>query len=354
MRRHVAALLLLFAAVHLACAQEAVDCGDDGEGEGEGGAEGEAPAVGEWTRAPGSTGNNFYGLTYSPFGLGDGKTCPPWDDTGGFCLTAGRVATDLAIIASMTRRIRTYSIDPCYELVVQICQFARDNGMKIQLGVWLENIEEQDTEEIVKLGLIVEEFSDVVFQILVGNEVVSVVGGTREYVERRLLEARKVLAERMIAIPIGTADVWPIYMEGDEAEGIVAASDFIGLNNHAYWAGFDPLDKDVGLNVADMAYTVQGKWNKPVVVTEAGHPSDGPANKNAQTSLSALELSAQQYEKWSRIRNVPMYFFEPFDGDWKKRWLNNVINEIDYHFGLRDCARNPKNIQLPPDGAILD
>lgn len=349
-----AALAVLLGCLAQVRAQAGDDCGGE-EPAGEGPFA--SPEPGPWTAAAGSSGNNFYGLTYSPFGLGDGKTCPPWDDTGGFCLSADRVATDLAIIASMTRRIRTYSIDPCYEVVRQICGFARKEGIKIQLGVWVENDVEKDDEEMVKLGRIIEEFGDVVGQILVGNEVVSVIGGSRAYLERRLLEARAVLLEKEVVIPIGTAEVWPVWMEGEgdaSATGIVAASDFIGLNNHAYWAEFDPFDQDIGLNMVDMAFTVQGRWNKPVVVTEAGHPSDGPAFGEAQTSVDRLERAAADYEKWSRTRNVPIYFFEPFDGDWKRRWGEPGLPGIEYHWGLRDCARVPKNLSIPPDGAIKD
>lgn len=224
----------LFGLVGLAHAQD--EC-DDEDGGGENGPFA-APAPGAWQSVEGSSGNNFYGLTYSPFGLGDGKTCPPWDDIGGFCLTPERVATDMAILASMTRRIRTYSIDPCYQIVRQICGFARANGMNIQLGVWVENEESKDDEEIVKFGRIIEEFADVIYEVLVGNEVVSVIGGTRAYMERRLLQARAVMQQKGKVIPIGTADVWPVWMEGEgegSAEGIVAAVDFIGINNHAYW-----------------------------------------------------------------------------------------------------------------------
>lgn len=48
-------------------------------------------------------------------------------------------------------------------------------------------------------------------------------------------------------------------------------------------AQFDPFDKDIGLNMVDMVFTINGRWKKRVVVTEAGHP--GKNNKYCLANL---------------------------------------------------------------------
>jgi exo-beta-1,3-glucanase (GH17 family) len=291
-------------------------------------------------------------LTYSPFGVGDSKTCGPWDPaTGNFCLGADRVATDLEIIASMTRRIKTYSINPCYDRVVQILQFARRRAMKVQLGVWMANQEGEDNYELDQMTLLVASYADVISEILIGNELVFIVKASTQYQARRLGDARSRVLSTGKKIPIGCAEVWNTWWDNPGAKEIVAASDFIGLNSHPWWTGVDPFQTNVGQNVVDSAFAINSKWKKKVIVTETGYPSAGPAHGAAQTSLGRMERAAKDIEAMSRTRNVPVYFFEPFDGDWKRRWLVSDTG-IDYHFGLRDCNRNPKSIALPPGGAL--
>jgi exo-beta-1,3-glucanase (GH17 family) len=82
-----------------------------------------------------------------------------------------------------------------------------------------------------------------------------------------------------------------------------------------------------------------------------GYPSAGPARNGVQPTVERLGKAAADIEKRSRVRGVPVYFFEAFNGDWKRKWLQSDSG-IDYHFGLRDCNRNPKAISLPPGGAL--
>jgi hypothetical protein len=120
----------------------------------------------------GGSGDNFYGLTYSPFGLGGAtQTCPPYSNEGGsFCLGAAQIARDLAFIGSVTRRIRTYAITPCEAAVRQILAYASANGMKVQLGVWLGNVESEDDAEFATLPGLLKDYADVVSELLISNE----------------------------------------------------------------------------------------------------------------------------------------------------------------------------------------
>lgn len=313
--------------------------------------------AGPWTLAEGSTGDNFYGLAYSPFGGGnDNAVCAPFEgDNGGdsFCLGPDRVATDLEILASMTRRIRTYSINPCKANVEQILKFARANDMKVQLGVWVDNNLGADQAEIAQLQDIAGRYADVIQEVVVGNEVVFIVGATTQYLAARLREARQALLNAEAGqLPLGTAEVWDIWWDNPGAQEIADECDFLGLQLHTYYTETDPFVSDVGKMAVDPAFSISAKYgDKPVIIAETGYPSGGPANGDAAPSVGRLERAALDIEIWSRRRNVPIYFFEAFDADWKRRWIPS-FSGIDYFFGLRDCAREPKNIALPPGGAI--
>jgi exo-beta-1,3-glucanase (GH17 family) len=199
----------------------------------------------------------------------------PAPATGDFCLGADRVATDMEILASMTRRIRTYAINPCYNRVAQILEFAKNNGMTVQLGVWIDQKNEgADNDEINQLGLLVAAYAPQISEVVVGNEFVSIVGGQVDYLARRLREARAMVRGKGASNPVGTAEIWPFWMDNAGNQPVVDECDFIGLQMHAYYSGDDPLATDVGLKVVDPAFSVSEKRKKPVIITETGALSE--------------------------------------------------------------------------------
>lgn len=307
---------------------------------------------------PDATGDNFYGLTFSPFGLGDNRVCPPFDDTGGFCLLSDRVAQDLAIIRSMTKRIRSYSVRACYNSTIQMLQFARDNGMKVMLGVWIMNDPTADSLEIASLPQIVANYDSAISEIVVGNEAIFTEGATNAYVIQRINEVKEIVRKADKSIPVGTAEVWGVWTQEDSGKGIptdptplVQACDFLGLNTHPWWTGVDPADGKAGTHVSESHAGLFSKYQKRVVVVETGYPSQGPPHNGADTGLDRLERAMYDIEMESRSKNVPVYFFEPFDSDWKRRWQQSAL-EIDYHFGIRKCDRTRKSLRIPPGGAL--
>jgi exo-beta-1,3-glucanase (GH17 family) len=91
-------------------------------------------------------------------------------------------------------------------------------------------------------------------------------------------------------------------------------------------------------------------FERPVFVTETGFPSGGAPHKagsgTAKPSVAALSAFAKQVETISRDSGMGVYFFEPFDGDWKRRWQK--FEAYDYTFGLYKCDRKlKKGLDLP-------
>jgi exo-beta-1,3-glucanase (GH17 family) len=136
---------------------------------------------------------------------------------------------------------------------------------------------------------------------------------------------------------------------------LVDAIDFIGLNYHPYWGGFDPHSGKAAPHVLSSAQDVSKRYNKKeVVITETGFPSEGEPHTTidgtATPGVDALSLFVTDLEAVSRKEKLAVFMFEPYNGDWKRRWEPYAV--ADYNFGMATCNRVMKDIKLPPLGAL--
>jgi exo-beta-1,3-glucanase (GH17 family) len=313
-------------------------------------------------------GRYFYGLSYSPFGLADNLLCPPFDPTvGGQCLLPNQVKLDMEAIAKLTSRVKTYST-VCTDALEQIMQCAKEHGMTVMFGVWVTPNKTNNAVEIRRMEYYVKKYHGIISHLVVGNEPILI----EKTPVSTLVDAINCVRARVNAvapganIPIGVADIYNTWMGMPLGKGYISddaiqdvrpvaeASDWIGLNSHPYWSGVDPTTGKSGANVLEMVQTIKAKFKKPVLVTETGFPTQGKpqtaARGTASPSIDGLTLFLADIEAVSRKNKLPVYMFEPFDGDWKRRW--HPFIESDYHFGLTTCDRKMKAIKLPPRGAI--
>jgi exo-beta-1,3-glucanase (GH17 family) len=275
------------------------------------------------------------------------------------CQTTSQVAQDLSLISSITRRIRVYDVSTCPNATIQILKFARDYGLKVMVETWIRPSEGavKEAGEFSMLDTVIRQYSDVISEITIGNEAVLLNYTTPSYIVDRINMARRILIAARKSIPIGYADVEPIFMEDNpdvgiyNMSGIVAVCDFLAVNSHPYYANVDPLISNAGNTVMGSHDRVSGKWNKPVIISEYGFPTAGPPNLGifTPTTVSRLQAVIKDVEAARRKRNVRAYMFEAFDGDWKRRWLlgSPTSDNIEYHWGIMTCDRIPKGITLP-------
>jgi exo-beta-1,3-glucanase (GH17 family) len=279
------------------------------------------------------------------------------------CLSSRQVANDMSLIASMTRRVRIYSISVCFNSTLQILQLAREKGMKVMVGVWLDrNLRSSDVQEFAALEAVVRQYADVISEIAVGNENLFSRNGNTAYLVSNILAARRIVAALRKSIPIGTVETEPIWMESNPALGfnmraVAAAVDFVGVNFHPYYANIDPLVSNSGSALMGSHDRLNRKWNKRVIITEYGFPTSGPPHLGIRTptTLSRLQAVITDVEPARRRQNVGAYFFEPFDGEWKTRWSfsGSTADSVEYHWGIMNCNRIPKiGIRLPPGGSV--
>ena len=77
-----------------------------------------------------------------------------------------QIRSDLAVIAPYTRAIRTYSSTNGMELVPAI---ASEYGLRVSLGVWMNDWEEQNDKEIESAIALAKSYRNI-DSIIVGNE----------------------------------------------------------------------------------------------------------------------------------------------------------------------------------------
>jgi glucan 1,3-beta-glucosidase len=313
--------------------------------------------------------NIFYGLSYSPYGLGDNRVCPPWDNEGGQCLLQDQVLADMRQIAGLTKRVKIYS-SSCLNATKTIMNYAVKYDLEVVLGVWISKSATENELEYDRFQQVVSQFasSGVIKSIVVGNEPIFVLGMSVQQVATAIARVRSIAKSAGSGAMVGTAEIFNMWMKqpnpvsvsaegkaGPDMEPIVKVLDFIGLNSHPYYGGVDPAVASGGDYVRKEQYTVKEYWvgkgyDVPVWITETGFPTAGKVYDGSTPSLEGLEAYATQIESASREFGLPVYFFEPYNGDWKRRW--NPYSDADYNFGLMDCNRELKAIKLPPSGAI--
>lgn len=77
-------------------------------------------------------------MSYSPFGLGDNRLCPSYDDFGRRCLLSDKVLADVKLISTFKNRIETYSL-LCEVAMDAFLAYCVKESIDVMLGVSVSN-----------------------------------------------------------------------------------------------------------------------------------------------------------------------------------------------------------------------
>lgn len=306
----------------------------------------------------------LYGITYSPFG------------TTQFCLGLDQVQRDLDMIKRLTKRIRTYSVSACPDSTRLILQYARNNGMKVALGSFMSKDLNLNNAEVASQIAFTKEFSDVVTDVIVGNEAVFSEQINVDQACGYVNQVRAGIRSNSQA-PVGTAEVWPV-IESNVGKQLVACQDKVYYNQQPFWEGFFvDCPRNTEYACADApVYTflklegLEKFYGKEFVLAETGWPTKGEpccdgqrpnaiGGFNARPTPANAAYFAQVVVAEARQRNRPYYFHTFEDGDWKRVFspcrectgLGDFNGqscqarggcEVDYNFGLFTSNRQPK------------
>ncbi|MGA2552464.1 MAG: hypothetical protein ABSF50_20140, partial [Burkholderiaceae bacterium] len=139
------------------------------------------------------------------------------------------LASDLALLSHYTNQIRLYSsID-----TDAVPALARDLGMRVTAGAWLDRQKDRNALEIKALLQSVRENSNI-DRAIVGNE--SVLRSDLTVPELiRYLD----IVRRRTKVPVSTAEPWHIWLKHPE---LVEHVDFITVHLLPYWEGVQRQD----------------------------------------------------------------------------------------------------------------
>jgi exo-beta-1,3-glucanase (GH17 family)/cellulose synthase/poly-beta-1,6-N-acetylglucosamine synthase-like glycosyltransferase len=219
-----------------------------------------------------------------------------------------RIAQDMRQLASLTSRIRTYTVGRGLD---RVPEYAAEHGLTVSLGIWLGADRVGNEREISAAIDVIERHARIIDRVFVGNEVL--LRGELSPPELAAYIARVKQATRHTRVKVGTADVWGVWLD---AGPVVAESDFIGVHLLPYWEGI-AADRAIDY-LATRAMLLQHKFpGKEIVIAEAGWPSEGRVRRAAIPSPVMQSYFLRHFLHLAATHGYDYYVIEAFDQPWK-------------------------------------
>ena len=237
-----------------------------------------------------------------------------------------RIRDDMRVVAGVTRKIRTYTVDGT---MAQVPAVARAFGLKVSLGVWVDDHNPARTErEITDAAREALKYPDTVEEIIIGSEALLRGDSTPEHLSALMDDMRGRTGGKF---RITTSEVWPIWLENPE---LARHADFVAAHILPYW---DKINPQGTVNAALEDYRkLQDKFpGKEIMISEFGWPSGLLENGDAVTSRAAQASVIREF--LTRAGSIRYNIIEAFDQPWKV----NEGNSGPY-WGLFDADRHMK------------
>ncbi len=244
-------------------------------------------------------------------------------------VTIDQIDRDMAQLSKITGHIRTYTVAGGMDKVPQV---ARRYGMTVSLGIWISPDLAQNDKDIelgIRTALANRRNVD---RVIVGNEsqLFGYVGPGQlvSYLQR----VRSSLPAR---IKVTTAETWSQWMllPPQVAQNV----DVMFIHLLPYWEGS---------HIAGAIKSTDGWYaniekafpGKPIVVGEAGWPSEGRTRGRAEASEANEAYFARAFVQHAMEKGWDYYLLEAYDQPWKH------VNEgkAGRYWGLFDAKGNPK------------
>ncbi|HWA91122.1 MAG TPA: trypsin-like peptidase domain-containing protein [Rhizomicrobium sp.] len=246
---------------------------------------------------------------------------------------AGRIAPeridgDMAQLSRLTAHIRTFTVANGLDKVPEI---ASRYGITVSLGIAIGADLDQNEKEI-KLGIATAlAHQRVVDRVFVGNEAILFSFVTPEQLNAYIERVRTALPAR---IKITTAEPWSTWMLTPELGKEV---DIVSVHLLPYWEGIDVKNS---LDFLRRTYgEVQQEFpDKPIVIGEAGWPSEGRDRKAAQASLANEASFTRAFVQLAMEQGYDYYLMEGYDQPLK----STSEGEVGASWGLYDANGTAK------------
>lgn len=305
--------------------------------------------------------------------------------------TREQIQQDIELLSNKVHSIRTYTSLEGMEVVPEL---AAKNKINVAMGAWIDLVDDNATEEekqkiedknrseIESLINLTNQYPKAILRTLVGNEALlryrsKISGPTADQVRQQFkgqisdqelndkieTEIKSKVAEKANQLinyirevkkrtwkPVSTSETWDIWAANP---ALVNEVDYIGVHILPYWEAV-PVDLAFGAKgdsaveyVFKRYYEVQELYpSKPVIITEAGWPSDGPPQKSAKASLVDEAKFLRAFLNRAKAENIVYYVIEAFDQPWKIK----LEGTAGAYWGLFNADRLPK---FPMEGGVV-
>ena len=251
--------------------------------------------------------------------------------------TQAEVDQDLALLAPITRAIRTYAaIEGPYD----IAALAQKHGLKLWQGIWLGGDRAKNALEMARAIDLAHRYPNTIERLVVGNEVLL----------RRDLPPAELIADidhvrAAVHQPVAYADVSDFW---DQFPQVAQHVDLVLVHLLPYWedvpTGIDHAVAKVGAVYDHFAKLFAGK---KIAIGEAGWPSRGRQRQAALPNRINQARFLREFMALAAEKHFDYNFIEAFDQDWK--YENEGV--MGANWGIFSDVRAEK---IPPAGPLRE
>ncbi len=220
--------------------------------------------------------------------------------------TEERLRSDLQQLKKSTNRVRSYSVSRGLDKLPAI---AGDLGMKVALGIWISSDLEYNKQEIENALKLVRVNRTSIDRIFVGNEAILRGDVSVEQLNEYIRQVRREVPRR---VKVSTAEPWNVW---DANPDLANEVDFLGVHMLPYWEGVS-LQSAIG-HIQNRLRVLEDKFHKPMVIGEAGWPSEGRQRQGASPSVANQAAFVRAFLTAARDRDWDYYLLEAYDQPWK-------------------------------------
>jgi exo-beta-1,3-glucanase (GH17 family) len=258
----------------------------------------------------------IHGLCFSPY----------TDDQGpGAEISDAQARERLAVVAPHCGWVRTFSCTDGNERVPGI---AKEAGLKTMVGVWLDDDEENNEEELANaLAIARAGHADI---LAIGNEVLL----REDLDEDTLINYIERARTAAPGVPVGYVDA---YFKFEEHPRVSEACDVLLANCYPFWEGC-PADYAILYMKEMYQRAVRCAAGKRVIVSETGWPNVGTACGGAEPSFRSAIKYFVDTCRWAEEDGIELFYFAAFDEAWK----TGAEGDVGAYWGLWDKDGRPK------------
>lgn len=262
-----------------------------------------------------------------------------------------RIEQDLALLASRTGCVRTYSVSQGLDAVPAV---AKRLGMTVLLGAWLGRDRRENDAEVQAAIALARAHAGTVRAVVVGNEVML----RRELPEAELVRQIRRVRDA-VPVPVTYADVWEFWTRHDSLANEV---DFVTVHILPFWED-EPVDIELALqHVAETRRHVGEHFaGKKILIGETGWPSAGRQREESKPSRVNQARYIREFVHRAHAEGWDYNLIEAIDQPWKRRLEGTVggfwgmldADSLEPKFPLAGAVAEREGVAGPVGGAAV-